>query len=227
MDRIKRCEGEKVSSIALFMVILALILRFSCMKKPLSKSLVDVSAFILILAFLRSILTSILETRSMGGYLYHALLLVAFIYIWRYILRYKPHSDVKDGRETASLFVKDFRADLNEVIEKNLKHPMGGKLSEKIKEKTHPVSAEKSHLKGKYEAYGSKEINEATYSKEITDSKGYVKNYKKHHKDALPSLAMNLALFILFIGAVLALYAYMDPSGCSGLLQSIVPPRWR
>ena len=76
---------------------------------------------------------------------------------------------------------------------------------------------------GNNKPYGAQEGREEIYSKKSADIKGYVKNYKKNNRDIFASLAMGLALFVLFVGVVLALYAYVDPSGFARLIQSVVP----
>ena len=145
------------------------------------------------------------------------------MYTWFYTLSYKPKGDAVGEKKGASGFVADFRTDNNEVVKIVAKQPVDAQWLEKIKQKWNPISDKKSSSVGNNKPYGAQESREEIYSKKSADIKGYVKGYKKNNRDILASLAMGLALFILFVGVVLALYAYVDPSGFARLIQSVVP----
>ena len=205
------------------LLFLAFFLRFSFVRKPLDRNFVRISTFVLLFLFLRSILNLFSSGWGLIVGLYYTLWLVVFLYTWFYTLSYKPKGDAAGEKKGASGFVADFRTDINEVVKIITKQPVDAQWLEKIKQKWHPISDKKSSSVGNNKPYGAQESREEIYSKKSADIKGYVKNYKKNNRDIFASLAMGLALFVLFVGVVLALYAYVDPSGFARLIQSVVP----
>ena len=205
------------------LLFLAFFLRFSFVRKPLDKNFVRISTFVLLFLFLRSILNLFSSGWGLIVGLYYTLWLVVFLYTWFYTLSYKPKGDAAGEKKGASGFVADFRTDINEVVKIVAKQPVDAQWLEKIKQKWNPISDKKSSSVGNNKPYGAQESREEIYSKKSADIKGYVKGYKKNNRDILASLAMGLALVILFVGVVLALYAYVDPSGFARLIQSVVP----
>ena len=207
------------------LLFLAFFLRFSFVRKPLGKNFVRISTFVLLFVFARSILILFSSGWGLIVGLYYVLWLLVFLYTWSYTLSYKPKEDVAGEKKGASGFVADFRADINEVVKIAAKQPVDAQWLEKIKRKLHPISDKKTSFAESNNPYTAQERSEAVYSKKSADIKGYVKNYKKNSRDILASLAMGLAIFIFFVGIVLALYAYADPAGFAGLMQGVVPLR--
>jgi hypothetical protein len=94
--------------IAFMIILLALVLRFSWGKKPVERHFAEISS---LLFFLGGVAVSAHKNGAIIAF-WHALLLIAALYMWHFILRYAPDAEITDKRQIAPLFIRDLFRDI-------------------------------------------------------------------------------------------------------------------
>lgn len=229
--------------VAFMMILVSCVWRCSWTGEPFGKNVLSiVTAAMGFFAFYL-----VIHARSFSAGLYYLLLLTGTIFICRYILGYRPKTEIPEGESLGQLLFRDMLNDLfsmptkiGAVIARNYQHKTLGEIKAEIAEKFGALEtlgepgrkdaaptpdSEASDVDAPRAAAGYEvSPNEMRANRRITKKYGS-KNYGNYRKTSLASLGSSaliwLTVLALLGGVSLALYAYVDPNGADAVFRII------